>query len=573
MTAAEKQVMKSASDRLSIGQHKVRCPFCQNERRKNKHDKPLSINKDSSGVRYHCWHCDTQGGWMDNNELDFDFSGPQLTSDAPPSKDTVSYLESRGITRSIIEKFTISGTYRFNGHPVNAVGFPYRSGTGIKWRSADGDKKFSQQNICEDFFLLETYKSGNSILICEGEIDALAWLSAGLPDDVTVMSVPNGAPSKLKDGKIDPSEDGRFKYIWRAKAQISQAPRVYLNLDNDHPGHVLAEEISRRVGRAKVWETKLGDHKDAAAAIKAEGPEYLLRALHSSVPMPVIGLVTVDDIQESVDDLYVHGQMYGAKVGIKGVDRLFCIPTGMLTVVTGFPGSGKSDLIDQFCVNLARDYGWRTIFCSFEKPPSLHAAQLAQKLTSKAFFKAENGVERMTKDEMEASLEWIRDNFQFMDATKGGPTDIDGILSVASAAVMRMGCRVLVIDPYNYITVDRSGLETDAISETLTKIQQWARSHDAHVFFIAHPAKPSDRGRGKYVCTGLDVAKSMAWYAKADIGITAWRSENNDSELHAWKVRWSWMGTPGHTKLCHNPTSSTWVGCDNGIPEDYDWSF
>lgn len=501
------------------------------------------------------------------------YTGPQDTDYTKPTDTTVAYLEGRGLKRDVIDRYTVAGLYRFNGKRVPAVGFPYKAGTqtAIKWRSADSSKKFSQQNVCEDFFLLETHKEGNSILICEGELDALAWLSSDIPEDVTVVSVPNGAPSRVSDGKIDPKEDGRFRYIWRAKDAIAKAPRIYINTDNDVPGHALAEELARRIGRAKVWVTELGGHKDAAEALQKAGPNYLQRCFNDSKPLPVIGLFGVEDMGGQIDDLYDHGQMLGAKAGIQGVDNLVSFPLGMLSVVTGFPGSGKSDLVDQFCVNMAKDYGYKTVYCSFEKQPKLHAAQLAQKLTGKAFFKEEDGIERMSMTELEWAKEWVAENFMFMDATKGSPTDIDGILDVASAAVMRMGCRILVIDPYNYITVDRSGLETDAISDMLTKVQQWARRHDAHVFFVAHPSKPSDKNN-KYICTGLDVAKSMAWFAKADLGLTAWRSPDNRSELHVWKVRWSWMGTTGFCKLRHTKANSRWE--DEGkVYDDYDWDF
>lgn len=260
--------------------------------------------------------------------------------------------------------------------------------------------------------------------------------------------------------------------------------------------------------------------------------------------------------------------MRGAQTGIDGLDKLMCVPLGMMTVVTGFPGSGKSDMIDQICFNLAKNYGWKTVYCSFEKPVPYHMAQLAQKLIGKPFF----GVERMSQDEAYMAEEWINEHFMFMDSSKGGPTDIDGILDAASAAVMRMGCRVLVIDPYNYIETSRDRSETDSISYMLTKIRMWAKRHDAHVFFVAHPTKVSERG--KYICTGLDVSGSAAWFAKTDIGLTAWRHfrDAEPPEAHVWKIRWGWMGKLGSCKLTHDPQVGTWRDADY-VPDDFDWDF
>jgi twinkle protein len=241
----------------------------------------------------------------------------------------------------------------------------------------------------------------------------------------------------------------------------------------------------------------------------------------------------------------------------------------MITIATGFPGSGKSDLIDQMCLNMARDHGWKTIFCSFEKPPTYHIAQLSQKLTGRNFFKGDDFNPRMTEAERDYGKDFCDEHFMFMDASKGAPTDIEGILDMASAAVMRMGCRILVIDPYNYISVDRNAMETDAISDMISQVRIWALEHQAHVFFVAHPAKPAVRV-GKYICSGLDVSKSMAWFAKADIGWTTWRGPDNEAEFHVWKVRWGWMGTVGHCGLSHDVVSSRWAD-GHGFSGNDEW--
>ena len=37
---------------VSVGQHKMQCPFCQNERSKNRKDRPFSMMKDLAGIKY-----------------------------------------------------------------------------------------------------------------------------------------------------------------------------------------------------------------------------------------------------------------------------------------------------------------------------------------------------------------------------------------------------------------------------------------------------------------------------------------------------------------------------------------
>ena len=488
----------------------------------------------------------------------------------------IKYLQDRHIADSVIQSHAITGTRRFNGKTVPAVGFPYRDGdsiNAIKWRSADTDKRFSQENVCEDFFNIDRYVEGNDLLICEGEIDALAWMTSDLPDNVSVVSIPNGAPAKVRDGKITPEDDKKFAYIWRAKRELESAPRIILNTDNDGPGNALKEEIIRRIGSSKVWIIDLEDYKDASAALETEGKDYLAGQLEDCQPVPMIGLHGAEVFSDAVLDLYENGQLRGARTGLSSLDEFIQIAPGMVTVVTGFPSSGKSDFIDQLCLNLAQSMKYKTVFCSFEKPPELHLMQLAQKLTKRPFF--EGGEQRMTPEERDHAQAWLKEHFLFMDYRRDGPTTIEGILDIASTAVMRMGCRILVIDPYNYITLSNNSKETDEISSLLTQVQQWAKSHDAHVFFIAHPTKISpDRRGSKVVVSGHDIAGSAAWFAKADIGITLWRDPHDidPPEAHVWKVRWSWVGRHGVCPLKFDRSIGHWSDYAPSFDDD-DWDF
>ena len=571
--------IKSIASNLSLGQFKRKCPECQDTRSKHKHDRPLSLLIDPDGVRYHCHHCDMNGGWMYEQDLfkDYDYPAPKPIKISDGSNEiATAYLKGRNLTDDVINEHTVRGTYRFNGKVSPAIGFPYRDGSSvvaIKWRSADDKKLYSQENICRDFFNLESYVKGNDILLVEGEIDALSWMSCDLPENLTVMSIPNGAPSKVRDGKVDPSEDRKFQYVWRAKKELDSAEKIILCFDNDEPGVALRDEILRRIGTSKVNLVDLEDYKDASQALASEGEGYLLEQLEDCSPVPTVGLYGAEVFTNDFVRLYEEGQMRGAKTGIPSLDKLIQIVPGHLTVVTGFPSSGNSDLVDQICLNLARSNGWKTCYCSFEKPPALHMAQLSQKLMNMPFF---DGVStRMSREERDYSHDWIKDNFLFMDHTVDSPCDIDGILDVASKAVMRMGCRVLVIDPYNFIELPSSDRETDAINKMLTKVQKWIKTHDAHCFFVSHPTKlsPDRRSARKVIVTGHDIAGSAAWFSKADLGITAWRHPTDEAppECHVWKVRWSWVGTHGSTRLRFDRVTSRWSDYVHEIEDESYW--
>ena len=88
-----------------------------------------------------------------------------------------------------------------------------------------------------------------------------------------------------------------------------------------------------------------------------------------------------------------------------------------------------------------------------------------------------------------------------------------------------------VIDPYNYIIMDKESSETESISNMLTRIQSFAKAYGCHIWFVAHPAKMQRYGNELPRPDGMAISGSMAWWAKADVGLTVHRQENNRNYL------------------------------------------
>ena len=79
-----------------------------------------------------------------------------------------------------------------------------------------------------------------------GEMHKLSLEEAGF---INVVSVPNGAPDKVKNGPLpEHSADKAFEYVWNCWEELQQASCILLGTDNDLPGHALAEELARRLG-------------------------------------------------------------------------------------------------------------------------------------------------------------------------------------------------------------------------------------------------------------------------------------------------------------------------------------
>lgn len=542
---------------------RVVCPFCTPERRKqNSKDMTLTRKPDGALV-YYCHHCNENGSVQPKKENKLSaVPSPKITSNKLEDRH-YAWLASRGISKETADKMGVFAANRwFNRLNKNsdAIGFPYyRDGALIaaKYRSFP-EKDFTQdQGGAHDFFALDKVEKGKPLIIVEGEVDCLTLIQAGIEN---VVSVPSGAPIKVADGKVSASEDKRFSYVWNAREIIDAAPYIILATDQDEPGQALAEELARRIGKEKCRVAKF-KYKDLNEAFLADddptrSPAKVVEdILAAAQPYPIAGLSDPTAYLDRLNDLFSKGTGKGYSTGFASVDSVYTVAPSQLTVVTGYPSSGKSNFVDQLMVNLAKAHDWKFAICSFENQPEIHISRLMEIYTSKRFFE---GKGRMSEQERDEAFKWVSDHFLFIDSQGEEPSTLDSILERARIAVKRMGVRGMVIDPYNYIDMDKSNsTETEAISNMLTRVQRFCKAHEVHTWFVAHPSKINRSGVEQPRPDGMSISGSMAWWAKADCGLTVHRQEDC-VEIAVWKCRYRWVGTQGETKLLYNKVSGSY---------------
>lgn len=561
---SEQEPVMQAVRGLRVGQHRIVCPHCSNQRKKNK-DRSMSVEIMDNDVKYKCWHCGVDGGFtVEKRTKPAPFEpkkskAPELLL-KPLDDAAIEWLGIRNISKETAEKFGVQALRHFlpgAGASQNCLAFPNFSSnhpTAYKIRSIES-KNFACVGSPKNFFGMQEFE-GDTLVICEGEMDCLAFAEAG----IQAVSIPNGAVNKVVDGKLDPTDDKKFQYLWDNKETIEELERIIIACDSDPAGEATAEELSRRLGKDKVFMVSYPEGcKDANDVLCEHGIDGVVGLVDGAKPLPISGLYDPDHFFQTVDEIYAHGLGQGETTGYKNVDELYTVREGQLTVVTGIPSSGKSEFIDQIMVNLAENRDWKFAICSFENEPSLHISKLASKYLRKPFF--DGTTPRMTHEELSSAKEFISNNFCFVYQADGSLCTIDHIVSRIKAAVLRYGIRGAVIDPYNYIERDRSMSETDWVSEMLTKLRVFAQAHDVHIWFVAHPAKMKRLVDGTIpVPTGHDISGSAAFYAKADVGLTVHRNdpETDISQIVVWKCRFSWVGKQGRTDLRYNKTTSTY---------------
>ncbi|BAT87716.1 Twinkle-like protein [Vigna angularis] len=472
--------------------------------------------------------------------------------------------------RKYADQIVIAFTYRRNGSLISCK---YRDVNKVFWQEANTEKIF---------YGLDDIVGQNDIIIVEGEMDKLAMEEAGF---LNCVSVPDGAPASVSSKDLPPQEqDKKYQYLWNSKDELKKATRVILATDGDPPGHALAEELARRIGKEKCWRVRwpkkgrLDNCKDANEVLMYLGPDALKEVIENAELYPIRGLFNFRDYFDEIDAYYHRtlGYDIGISTGWNNLNDFYNVVPGELTIVTGVPNSGKSEWIDALLCNLNELAGWKFALCSMENKVREHARKLLEKHLKKPFFNERYGekVDRMSVEDFERGKLWLSDTFSLIRCEDDSLPNIRWVLDLAKAAVLRHGVRGLVIDPYNELDHQRppNQTETEYVSQMLTFIKRFAQHHGCHVWFVAHP-------RQLHNWVGdppnlYDISGSAHFINKCDNGIVIHRNRDPEAgpmdqvQVCVRKVRNKVAGTIGEAMLLYNRVTGEYTPTDNKRPTD-----
>jgi len=471
------------------------------------------------------------------------------------SETTIKYFESRGISNNTLLRFNVTESNEWMPKAqkeVTAICFNYYRDEeliNIKYRAKDKDFKLAK-NAELIFYNIDAIKDTTTAIIVEGEIDALTLYECG---HYNVVSVPNGAGNNLQ-------------YLDNCYQYFENKTKVIIATDNDEPGNNICEELARRIGKEKCYKVLYPDDcKDINDVLVKHNKAIVDNVINKATCFPIEGIHTMDDMYEDVCNYYLNGYPKGCDTSITGIDDLLTFAGGQITMITGVPGSGKSEFLDYIMTKLTMNHRWNWGVCSFENQPSaFHVTKLQEKVTGKAFNKRDDPEYRLNEDEFRYSIGIIDEHFSFININKVDVT-VDGIIDKARELVHRKGIKGLIIDPWNYIEhkVPPNQTETQYISESLTKFKAFALLSNIHIFIVAHPTKiAKSKDTGEYeVPTLYNISGSAHFFNKTDNGMCIHRSFKPPFLVTCYvqKVRYSWLGKVGYASFTYNTLKRQYI--------------
>lgn len=450
----------------------------------------------------------------------------------------IRWLEKRGIsaeTASRFEIFTDNGAlvFPFIEHG-KTVAKKFRGKDKKFWQEAGGKKTFWNADALDDPALEQ---GTMSLIITEGEIDALTAIECGFP---LTVSVPEGGlnPEAADTGS---DETGKFQFMFNNRDRLRRVKRFVLAVDNDPVGIRLASELVRRLGASRcLFVTYPEGCKDLNEVLAAHGPEGVAGVLNGAKPYPVKGIYRLEDYPPAE-----HVRKIGT--GWPTLDKHFGLFPGAFTVVTGVPGHGKTTWTMGLSVNIARKYSWKTAVFSPEMPTVPHLHNKLRTISSGL------PLYRVLQDPkiLRETDRFLNDAFVFIDADPeegmDGDMTLEWVIERAHDAVHRHGIKHLIIDPWNEVEHAKPANEAmpDYIGRGIRMLKRFAKERQVAVTVIVHPTKAvggeAPRMPNLYDCEG-----SAHWFNKPDLGVIVGRdTESPHTIIRIAKVRFDGTGEKG----------------------------
>ena len=423
-------------------------------------------------------------------------------------------LSKRKISEDTCKKFNVRVD-------EGVVRFPYYSSGGqvIAYKERDKDKNFRWHGKNEDkrLFGQNLFGGGKSLVITEGEMDALSVWQAR--PNWPVMSLPNGAQAAKKSLAAQLTELMKFD-------------EIILMFDSDEAGVAAAEDCVSLFPHDKVFLASLGSYKDASDALQANDAEAIRQAVwnkRSHSPKSIVDGRTLFDLVSTP----LHGKdadwPYHSLNDVTSGLRL-----GELVTVTAGSGVGKSTFCGEVAVSLI-DQGFNVGYIALEESIKRTGLRLMTVKANKPLHLSNE----IPTDELRAAFDstlgsghvFLRDGF--------GSIDPEVILNDIRFLVKVHDVKFVILD---HLSILLSGNETADERKTLdivmTKLRSFVEETGIGMILISHLRRAhQDKGHEDGAQISLSQLRGSHSIAQlSDLVLALQRSVSDGSDQAELKV-------------------------------------
>ena len=381
-------------------------------------------------------------------------------------------ISSRNITEDTCRKFNVRvDTTR------NIIKFPYYSDTGaiVAYKERTKAKGFSWKGKNKDHRLFgqHLFGSGKTIVVVEGELDALATFQAR--PNWAVVSVDCGAKAAKK------SLLSQLDYLLGFD-------EIVLMFYNDQAGTEATAECVSLFPPDRVYIAALGTYKDACEALIAKDSEAIRQAIWNKKSYSPKSIVDGRDLFDLVSKP-LHGK--DADYPYKAVNEMTSgLRFGELVCLTSGSGVGKSTICGEISQALV-DQNFRIGYIALEESVQRTALRLMSVVANKPLHLNNDIPKEELKDAFDKSIGTgqvlLRDGF--------GSVDPKSILNDMRYLV-NQGVQWIILDHLSILlSANESNDERQLIDRTMTQLRCFVEETNIGMILVSHLRRSqSDKG-------------------------------------------------------------------------------
>lgn len=335
-------------------------------------------------------------------------------------------------------------------------------------------------------------ENARSVVICEGEIDAVSLHQYGYP----ALSVFSGA--------------GNFAWLDNEFPNLERFDDIYLCFDNDEPGKEGCAKLIERLGRDRCLVVTL-PKKDANECLVSGVPKPDIDAAFAGAQtLAPHNLRRAGEFTNDVLHLFfpANEEVVGVNLPWPRLSQHVHLRPSEMSIWTGISGHGKSQLLGQVLL-YAADQGERICIASLEMKPgrTLHRMVRQALSTSSPLV-----------DDVKDAMAWMDGRIWCYDFV--GEVESDKLLEIFVYARKRYGVTQFVVD--NLMMLDASEEDLDRQSKTVKKLMSFKAEHNCHLHLVAHARKGQDESKAP---RKMDVKGSGNIVNQADNVFSVWRNK------------------------------------------------
>jgi len=379
--------------------------------------------------------------------------------------EAMKYLQDRGLSENVLRKYGVRSHKRYSG--VNedfwAVKFHDPDDNYVMLKSTgvlrqDGKKDIWSTKAWHTLWGWKNVTDNDrSILITEGEIDAMSWdqMDVGMP----CLSVPSGV-SNL--GWIDNDYEA-----------LSRFENIYVAMDNDEAGQKASKAIAKRLGLQRCRTVNYPEDINDANDLLRKRPSEALGLIQSAESNDPPTLRTASSLSSDVVDEVNRYESEKAHNPFMWPELPFRLREGELVTLGGYAGHGKSQLMYQMVLHEMVANDRRGCVASFEIPSSSMLMQMLWMQNGKC----------PNPDRIDQDVSILEDKLWFVESEEGTDNTWESLKDDFLYANRRYGCDIFVIDALMHLTAKDDWNGQERIAKQAAK---FALDNRVTVILIAH---------------------------------------------------------------------------------------